>query len=47
MPTPVLQTIVQNAITDWIDGHELKITQMVEQEEREGLQALLDGWGAR
>jgi hypothetical protein len=47
MPTPVLQTIVQNAITDWIDGHELKITRMVEQEERKGLQALLDGWGAR
>jgi hypothetical protein len=44
MPTPVLQATVQKAITDWIDDRELEITRMVEEQERQGLQALLDGW---
>ena len=44
MPTAGLQTLVGNAITDWIDPHELELTRMVEQQERQGLQALLEGW---
>jgi len=46
MPTPILQSLVQNAITDWINNHELEVTRMVEAQELEGLQALLDGWSA-
>jgi len=44
MPTPALQSLVHNAITDWIDNDALRITEMVEQQEREGLEALLNGW---
>ena len=46
MPTPALQSLVQNAITDWIDNDALGVTQMVEAQELEGLQALLDGWSS-
>jgi hypothetical protein len=46
MPTPALQSLVQNAITDWIDNDALRVTQMVEAQELEGLQALLDGWAS-
>jgi hypothetical protein len=43
---PILRGIVEDAITVHLDPHELQITRMVEQEEREGLQALLNGWSA-
>jgi hypothetical protein len=46
MPTPALQTLVGNAITDWIDPHELELTRMVEEQERRGLRALLEGWAS-
>jgi hypothetical protein len=44
MPTQLLQQIVRESIERWIDPHALEVTEMVEQEEREGLQALLAGW---
>jgi hypothetical protein len=44
MPTPILQTLVDNAITDWIDPHELEITRTVEEQERRGLRAMAAGW---
>jgi hypothetical protein len=37
-----LRDIVVDAITWWIDDEALRITQMVEEQEREGLQMLAD-----
>jgi hypothetical protein len=41
---PDLRGMVEDWITSHLDQHELAVTQMVEEQEREGLQALLDGW---
>ena len=41
---PELRGIVEDWITSHLDPHELQVTRMVEQQEREGLQALLNGW---
>jgi hypothetical protein len=42
--TSILRSIVEEAIESWIDKDALRITRMVEEQERQGLQALLDGW---
>jgi hypothetical protein len=45
IPTRILQTIVTTAITSWIEPEALSITQMVEDQEREGLRRMLaEGW---
>jgi hypothetical protein len=41
---PILREIVEDSITSWIDEDALRITRMVEQQEREGLQFLADQW---
>jgi hypothetical protein len=43
---PELRGTVEDRIAIHIDPHELAVTQMVEEQERQGLQALLDGWAA-
>ena len=42
--TRILRDIVEDAITSWIDDDALRITQMVEEQELEGLRALAEGW---
>jgi hypothetical protein len=44
LPTPILQSTVRGAIESLIDPHELEITRMIEQQEREGMQRLFDQW---
>jgi hypothetical protein len=44
IPTSTLRHIVEDAITSWIDDDALRITQMVEAQELEGLRALAEGW---
>jgi hypothetical protein len=43
---PDLRDILEVMISSHVDQQWLKIHQMIEQEEREGLQALLDGWSS-
>jgi hypothetical protein len=43
---PELRGIVEDWITSHLDPHELEVTRMVEEQERQGLQALLNGWSA-
>jgi hypothetical protein len=43
---PDLRGIVEDWITSHLDPHELAVTRMVEEQERQGLQALLDGWSS-
>jgi hypothetical protein len=43
---PMLRDVVEDAIVRHLDPHELAITKMVEEQERDGLQALLNGWNA-
>jgi hypothetical protein len=44
IPTSILRSIVEDAITSWIDEDALRVTRMAEQLEREGLQAMADQW---
>ena len=44
IPTSILRGIVEDAITSWIDPDALRITEMVEAEELEGLRAMAAGW---
>jgi hypothetical protein len=44
IPTRILRGIVEDGITSWIDPEQLRITQMVEAEELEGLKALANRW---
>jgi hypothetical protein len=46
IPTKILRGIVADAITSWIDEDALRITQMVEEQERQGLHLLADEWRA-
>lgn len=43
---PVLRTIVEDAITQWLDQDALALTRAVEREEREGLRMLAGEWAA-
>ena len=44
IPSPILRQIVNDAIEQWTDRHELEVIKMIEEQEREGLRALAEGW---
>jgi hypothetical protein len=44
IPTSIVCTIVEDAILSWIDPAALRITRMVEEQERQGLRALANAW---
>lgn len=46
IPTSILRTIVEEAISQHIDSDALAVHMMVEDEEREGLLAMAQGWSA-
>lgn len=45
MPSPVLRTLVREAIEQWIDPDALRLTKSVEASEREVLHRIANGWG--
>jgi len=44
--TTVLRTIVEDAVTRYIDDRALAVTRMVEAQERDDLLAMARGWSA-
>jgi hypothetical protein len=44
IPTSTLRALVSGAIESHIDSHALRLTRMVEAQEREDLRAMADGW---
>jgi len=44
LPAPMLREMLDNAISAYVDPHQLEVLQVAEADEREGLELLFGGW---